>query len=393
MVDISKYDFLKYPLFGSLYFSEGLKHIIATIILPIYLADVGIPIALIGIVSSIFLMPMTIKFFWGGIVDHWIKFGRRRFIIIGGLLSIVGLFIVSFIDPSEFLIMFSIFLFIAGVGVGFLDVSADAWAIEISKENERGKINGAMFAGQSLGMLIGAPLLTTIAYIYNYQYVFLITSLIVLFIIAFPILIKDDKKIRKRQKLPSILLKEFKKKTTLLVSLFTPLSAINIGLLGIVIPLHLKINLNMDITQIGWVIMLWAGTKIIGSLIAGTACDKIGRKFVLYIVMTAGVILTAMLIFANSWETIAILYTLIGFMHGGQYTALGALLMDVTNPKVGATQFSILTSLGNIGLFSGEFLSGAMYSILGFARTFLYGAWFYGPAILVLYIIKLKFKK
>ena len=362
-------------------------------ILPIYLADKGIPLTVAGIVSAIFLMPMTIKFFWGGIVDYCIKFGRRRFIILGGLLSIVSLFILFFIDPSEFLVLFIILLFIAGVGVGFLDVSADAWAIEISRETERGKINGAMFAGQALGMLVGASLLTSISFVYGYNYAFLATSLVVLLIIAFPVIVKDTKIVKKRQKIASILLSEFKKKTTLLVSLFTPLSAINIGLLAIVVPLHLKFNLNMDIAQIGWLIMLWAGTKIIGSLIAGTICDKYGRKVVLYAVMAGGAFFTFMLIFANSWEIVAILYTIIGFMHGGQYTALGALLMDVTNPKVGATQFSILTSLGNLGLFSGEFVSGAMFSMLGFARTFLYGAWFFGPAFIVLYVTKLKFGK
>ena len=309
------------------------------------------------------------------------------------MLSIVSLFILFFIDPSEFLVLFTILLFIAGVGVGFLDVSADAWAIEISRETERGKINGAMFAGQALGMLISAPFLTSISFIYGYNYAFLVTSLVVLLIIVFPILVKDTKIVKKREKLGSILLSEFKKKTTLLVSLFTPLSTINIGLLGIVVPLHLKFNLNMDISQIGWLIMLWAGTKIIGSLIAGAVCDKHGRKVVLYAVMAGGAFFTFMLIFANSWEIVAILYTIIGFMHGGQYTALGALLMDVTNPKVGATQFSILTSLGNFGIFSGEFVSGAMFSILGFARTFMYGAWFFGPAFIVLYITKLKFGK
>ena len=242
-------------------------------------------------------------------------------------------------------------------------------------------------------MLVGASLLTSISFVYGYNYAFLATSLVVLLIIAFPVIVKDTKIVKKRQKIASILLSEFKKKTTLLLSLFTPLSAINIGLLAIVVPLHLKFNLNMDIAQIGWLIMLWAGAKIIGSLIAGTICDKYGRKVVLYAVMAGGAFFTFMLIFANSWEIVAILYTIIGFMHGGQYTALSALLMDVTNPKVGATQFSILTSLGNVGLFSGEFVSGAMFSMLGFARTFLYGAWFFGPAFIVLYVTKLKFGK
>ena len=64
--------------------------------------------------------------------------------------------------------------------------------------------------------------------------------------------------------------------------------------------------------------------------------------------------------------------------------------MDVTNPKVGATQYSILTSLGNAGLTISESFSGTMVSVLGFTRTFLYTAWFFGPALLVLHFIRLK---
>ena len=64
--------------------------------------------------------------------------------------------------------------------------------------------------------------------------------------------------------------------------------------------------------------------------------------------------------------------------------------MDVTNPRIGATQYSILTGLGNLGITVGESSTGTMVSILGFTRTFLYGGLFFGPALLILYIIKLK---
>jgi len=367
-----------------------LGYIIASLILPIYLVSRGIPVSLVTLVAAIYLMPMTIKFFWGGIIDYFIKFGRRIFIILGGLLSSISLFALFIVDPSEYLALFALFLFLAGCGVGFLDVSADAWAIEISKYKERGKINGAMFVGQALGMVAGSSTLTSIAYFFGYNYVFLITGLIVLLILIFPIIVKDIRKIKKREKIATILYNEFKNKSTQLVSIFTPISAINIGLLGALVPLYLNIYLHINIVQIGLIITIWSATKVFGSLSGGIICDRWGRKNPLYIILILGGFFTAMLIFAKNWETVAILYGIIGFFHGGQYTTLSALLMDVTNPKIGGTQYSILTSLGNLGMTAGESSAGTMVSILGFTRTFLYGALFFGPALLILYVIKVQ---
>jgi len=364
IIDITEKSHLKYLLFGSLYFTEGIKYIIATLILPIYLAEKGIPIQYLTLLAAIYMIPMTIKFIWGGIVDYFVKYGRRKFIIIGGMLSSISLFFLFLLDPSEFLFPFAFFLFLGGCGIGFLDVSADAWAIEISTYEERGKINGAMFAGQSIGMVIGASVLSSLAFLYGYKYVFLITGLLVLVIIIYPVLVNDVKKDKKRQKIGPLILNEFKKKKTVLISIFAPLGGINIGLLGVVIPLYMNIYFNINIAEIGLIITLWSGTKVIGALIAGGICDKCGRKNLLYIVVAGTLFFTALLIFVNTWLVLAMIYGIIGFFHGGFYTAIGALMMDITNPKVGATQFSILTSLGNAGMTAGESMSGTMIAVL-----------------------------
>ena len=71
-----------------------------------------------------------------------------------------------------------------------------------------------------------------------------------------------------------------------------------------------------------------------------------------------------------------------------------AMYMDICNPKVGASQFAILTSLCNVGEMGiGNTIAGSMVAMLGFTRTFLYSAWIYGPALLILYVIRLKKRK
>jgi len=390
MIDITRRSFFKYWLFGSLYFSEGLLKAIAVVIFPIYLIGKDISPELITLIVGIGALPVIIKFLWGGIVDYFIRFGRKIFIIIGGLFSIIGTFLVSFIDPSVNLIAFTLLMFICWMGVMFLDVSADAWAIEISCEKERGKINGAMYAGQNIGLASGAALLPFIAQNISYPAVFTIASVIVLLIIIFPLFIKENKIKKIRKKFGKILISEFKKKIVILIAIFAVLLKLSEGLILIVAPIFMNINLQLDITQVGLITMIFMIAMAFGSLTGGTLADKWGRKKSLYLFIFVSIIFSASLIFSNNWQNFTFLYSILGFLQGGYTSVFLAMCMDVTNPQIGATQFSIFTSLSNFGTLGLEFISGTLFVMLGFTRLFLYSAWIFGPALLVLYIIRLK---
>ena len=67
--------------------------------------------------------------------------------------------------------------------------------------------------------------------------------------------------------------------------------------------------------------------------------------------------------------------------------------MDITNPKIGGTQYSLLTSITNFGDYSMGILSGSLLVILGYDKFFLYAGWIVGPSLLVLYFIKERWEK
>jgi hypothetical protein len=66
---------------------------------------------------------------------------------------------------------------------------------------------------------------------------------------------------------------------------------------------------------------------------------------------------------------------------------MAALLMDITNPKIGAAQYSFLASIANFGEFGIGMISGALVILLGYQRYFLYTALIVGAAMLVLYFV------
>jgi MFS family permease len=190
-------------------------------------------------------------------------------------------------------------------------------------------------------------------------------------------------------KIPILLKQEFKKRSVQLIALYSSVQGIGFGLLIFAIPLFMKTMLQLEIGQIGLVMSLYPITMVIGSLLGGTLADRWGRKSVLYVFMSISILFSAALIFANTWQIVAIIYGIIGFLQGGGlYAAGGALLMDSCNPSIGTTQYAIYASITNFSEFGMGSISGSLVTTLGFSRVFLYCAWSIGPALLVLYFIK-----
>jgi MFS family permease len=391
MFDITKSRYLKYILFGNLYFSEGLQLTLAAVIVPIYLLDNGVSIPVATLVAGLAAAPWYLKFIIGPVIDHFYKIGKKPFIIMGGFLGAAGLFFLIFIDPVLSLFPFAIILFISHLGIVFLDVSCDGWAIQISKESERGKINGAMTAGLFIGMTVASSVLASIAEIYGYSMCFLTGGIVILSTIILPFIVQEGKLMKRTKNIASILKEELKKRSTQLIALYSSVQGIGFGLLIFAIPIYMKTILQMNVGQIGLVMAIYPITVVIGSLLGGTLADIWGRKKVLYIFMGISIIFSATLIYANTWQLVGVIYGIIGFLQGGGlYAAGGALFMDSCNPTIGTTQYSIYASITNFSEFGMGTISGSFVVMLGFSRVFLYSAWSLGPPLLILYYIKIK---
>ena len=393
MVNIGDRKSLKYFLFGSLYFSEGLMIAITTVATLLYLRERAVSIPITTLIVGIVNIPWMLKFAWGPIVDYFIKFGRKTFVIFGGALSVSCMFLLSLVDPSGSLIPFTLLLFLSHVGIGFIDVSTDAWAIDVSTEKDRGKINGSMYAGQYSAWAIGAALFPFIGTQYGYPSVYLINAVFILLILLFPFVVKETISAKVKEKIIVLVTKEFRKKTVLLVALFSPLVFMNEGIMSFLMPIYMRDGLRIGDVQIGLISMILPVFLAVGSLIGGVVTDKIGRKSALYIFIGLNIIFTASLIFADTWWKLSIVYGIIGLLMGGHSTASCALFMDVTNPRIGATQYGILTGIANVGLNGAGMITGSLAVTLGFARTFLYAAWVFGPALMVLYFIRMNNRK
>lgn len=355
-------------------------------IVPMYLLDSGYSYSIITLISGVALIPWILKFIWGGFVDYFIKYGRKIFIIIGTIIAVICLILLSIFNPKISLIPFAILLIISHIGIIFMDVSADAWAIEISKKNERGKINGSMMTGNLIGMSLGGTFFALISTNLGYNYTFTITGLLVLFLAIYPFFVKEIKKVKKYEKISPILISEFRKKTTILVAILGLVLVTSRGLHAI-FPLFERTVLNLDIVQVSLIGNLGVISFVAGAIFGGYTSDKWDRKMPMFIFIIVCIFFSASLIFVNRWEHL-VLYLPITFSYAAFITIFMAIVMDITNPRIGATQFSIFTSISNLGELLGITFSGTLVLILGFGKVFLYSAWILGVALIILYFIK-----
>jgi MFS family permease len=390
MIDIEKRSVTKYVLFGTLYFSQGIMYALSILLIPIYFLEKNIPVEIITAIIGILYFPWIAKFIFGGIADYLQKIGRKKIALSGGTIAAFGFIFLSILDPSKVLFLFVLLAFIASIGIVFLDVAADAWAIEISQKTERGKVNAAMFGGMFIGVAFTTSVIAQIAQYYSYGHAFITAGIVIICIMIFPFLTEEKITIQKRLKVGGIVLEEFKKRSTQVIAIFGLLLTISFGLLSIVVPLYVKNRFGLPIGEIGLIVTGAPIATIFGCFVGGTVSDTLNRKIALYSFIIINMVFVVILAFVNSIELVAIIYAIIGFLHGGHMAGFGAISMDVTNPIVGATQYSILMGFGNAGEMTGTSVSGTLIALVGFSRVFLYSAWIYGPTLLILYLFRPK---
>lgn len=387
MIDLQKKQLAKFLLFTSLYFAEGIQLAITTILVPLFLLNENISPALTTIAASTIMIPWALKFIFGWIVESYRKINKKQYTLIGGLISAIALIFLGLINPSSNIYTFILILFIAQCGIGILDVSMDAWAITETKKKERGKINGSMMAGFFSGTAFGSAVLTFIADQSTFPLAFVTAGIIILSLMTIPIITKKPAQQKKQKTISKLVLKEFRKKATLSLTILLPIISINSGIITLAAPIFMNIKLNLTVSHIGLITTVFTIARVIGSLTGGAISDKISRQKTLIFIIISTIIFTVSLITVNDWISMMLIYSLLGFFNGGLFTVLLASSMDITSAKISAFQFSILISLMNAGELTGEFISGPVITTLGFNGMFLFSAWILGPSLLFLYAI------
>ncbi len=347
-------------LFAFLYLSEGAPIGFIWWALPTLLRLQKVPIDKITSLTAILIFPWALKFIWAPLVDsfHSSRWGFKSWIISTQLIMGLTFIPLMFLNLTENFDLIRIILIVHAFAAATQDVSIDAFAINTITENERGIINGYMNAGMLTGRsLFGGGALLAVSWI-GWKWIF---PLLIMFIWASMFLLffvkeSGEKKSENKENFQDFLnhfLIAFRKPSTWFAIMFAFIGAAGFEALGALAGPFL-VDRNVSSYVIGIFFSVPSVLAMLaGGIIGGKFSDKIGRKktvglslsafSTLIIILAAGDYLLHGVPEIFAITLLTLIYLFIGIFTASSY----ALFMDLTNPKLGATQFSTFMAATN----------------------------------------------
>lgn len=371
-------------LFGALYLSEGAPIGFLWWALPTRLRVAGVPVETITALTSLLLIPWMFKWLWAPLVDS-LRSGRwslRSWIVSSQVLMGLTLCPILLLDLHlDFPLVYALLL-VHAFAAATQDVSVDALCIATVPSRERGSINGWMQAGMLVGRgALGGGALVLAGVIGDAGVVLLLIGVIwfsmalVLFVTRGNAPAAETAQWR-FQKFTASLGAALRRKSTWLGLLFAAVAGAGYEAVGAVAGPFL-IDRGMSKESVG----VFFGVPVIlammtGALVGGILSDKMDRRrsVALYLVLMSAVIgMIALADVVWDGEAKGLLVGGLGMMYFciGLFTAASyAMFMDMTDPQLGATQFSAFMGATNLCEAWAGFTVGRLIAAFGYPAGF-----------------------
>ena len=346
-------------LFTLLYLSEGAPIGFIWWALPTLLRAAGVDVPRITALTAMLVLPWVFKFLWAPLVDamRTPRWGFRAWIISAQLAMGATLLPLIWLDPLGHFQWWGLLLLLHAVFAATQDVAIDAMAINLVPEHERGSLNGCMQAGMLTGRSIfgGGALVVAatggIAWVIAALVACIwITLVCVIFTREPPELAGFRHRLSDfRQHLQSAL----RRRTTWLGLAFALVAAAGFEATGqLAGPFLVDRGLSEKTIGLFFGVAVVSAT-LVGGLIGGKLSDRWGRIRAVAIFLVGFVVMIAGLAVSDLVMAKPAPSVLIGWLTGmyffiGMFTASSyALFMDLTDARLGGTQFSAFMSATN----------------------------------------------
>lgn len=402
--------------FFLLYVTEGIPLGFAATAVATQLRRQGVGPAEIGAFVGSFYLPWAFKWAFGPVIDVIAsdRLGRRRGWILGTqIMLVLTLMSTSLLNLPQQLGLFTIILLIHNTFGAMQDVAIDALAVNTLAEHERGLANGLMFGGASIGQMVGGSGVLFLTGITGFQSTFFFVCGAILLVTMFVVLPMKEPPgaprpavVGSRARAALAEMRDFAVESFrafvgtrgAFVGVFFALLPAGAMCLGLALQSNLAVELGMNDDQVAW-LNVWS-TLVNGGfcVLGGYLSDRWGRRRtlavyiagmsipVLYLmnelsrygwVMPIDVnaanraVVPPALLFAFWLATLAY-----NAFNGLMYGTRSAIFMDVTNPKVAATQFTAYMALLNLNISYSATWQGIAIEAWGYPRTMLVDALF-----------------
>lgn len=397
--------------FFLLYVTEGIPLGFAATAVATQLRRQGVGPAEIGAFVASFYLPWAFKWAAGPFVDVFrsARFGHRRGWILGTQIMLVLTLLVLIAVPLPVgLPIFTAILLVHNSFGAIQDVAIDSLAVNTLTEDERGLANGLMFAGAAIGQAVGGSgVLFAMAYV-PFQSTFFLVAGAIAMVTGFVVLPMKEKMVEKlalpegvspwRQAVGEMRafavqsFQSFVGTSGAFRGVFFALLPAGAMSLGLALQSNLAVEVGMNDDQVGslnlWTNIISAASMVIG----GWLSDKLGRRITLawYLALMSLPVLYLMWILhqhgyvmprapggAPLPELISQLwYASLAYavFQGLMYGTRSAIMMDVTNPRVAATQFTAYMAMMNLAIAFAASWQGVAIEAWGYQTTLLIDA-------------------
>ena len=342
-------------IFGGLYFAQGVPWGFFTVAIALRLTSLGLSPAGIGDLMFVAALPWAGKPVLGLLVDRlsFGRFGRRRpFILLAEAGMALSLLAMAFANPIADRTLFLALLFLHNLLAAAQDVGTDALAIDLLAENERGRANGVMSAGKFAGVVLGGQGLLWVAGVAGWPAAFALAIALLLVPATLVFGVRESPAPAQRPRLLRAALRAFSSRVVLLAAGF----ALVVDLAdSLIFPLTYPLfrnQLGFSEQQVATLATVGGIVSALGSLLGGVLGDRLGcRRTLAGACLALAGINLGFSACRELWGHFAVLlaYTTVdGLVVGVAYATTLALFMDLTNPRVAATQFQIYMALLNV---------------------------------------------
>jgi MFS family permease len=341
--------------FALLYASEGAPIGFIWWALPTLLRSDGVAVDAITSLTAIVLLPWVFKFLWAPLVDvlRGRRWGYRAWIVTMQVAMAATMAPLAWIDPVAHLDTWRVLLVAHALAAATQDVAIDALAIGSVPATERGRLNGAMQAGMLVGRSVFGGGAVFAASFMGRGWV--VTALVVWILAAIvvaaglrPAEPEREGPVVRRRWLPTLGAAAGRPSTWLGFA-FALTSAAGFEAAGQLAGPFL-VDRGVAPSAIG----VFFGVAVVaamltGGLAGGWLSDRWGRRGATAVFLcgfVAAILLTAALDHAPDgalFASLGVMYLFIGLFTAASY----ALFMDLTDPAIGATQFTAFMAATN----------------------------------------------
>ena len=371
---------MKKSIFFLLYFSEGAPIGFIWWALPAILSKQNFDMTTIATISSLAALPWTFKFLLAPIIDlisiNYISL-KKQLLFYQVIMGVVLFFVPDAIQsnaPSYIIIT----LLTHGIFAASQDICIDSLAIKTIPEDELGKTNGIMQAGMLVGRSIlgGAGVYIANQYGVNFLTYFLVSS------IWISLIFLQKTKFQVNDQLSTISIQTYFKNFLTLIShkkfwiliLITYFSGFSFN--GIT-------TIASAVLEQKGVSSLWHGitysifipfSMSLGALYAGKLSDTIGAHKILiynlFICIITSVITASVMDYSSTPSLLILTYTLFYIFIGSTTASLYSFLMQHTNKKFAALEFSIFMAATNLSETSSSYSIGQFFKYFNYTYVF-----------------------